>query len=272
VTPGVTARVDAPRAAARTALALLIALLVPGISAGQAPRTLTGAVVWVVDGDTIHVRLGDRLEKVRYIGVRAPEFQHRTKGDEPGGREATEANRRLVAGQTVRLELDREERDAYGRLLAYVYVGDVMVNAELIGHGYARASSIAPNLRHRALFLQRQRVARLRHLGLWKDAGSPPDPRAPDSPSRPRTTRPECSAQRPRCRPPRRSRRAPRCPARERRQPLPSSPMRIGLDNAGARHGGLIPSTTPSSRCDAPRPSRSAASSRSLPREAGGRW
>ncbi len=33
---------------------------------------MTGRVVWVVDGDTIHVRIGSRLEKVRYIGANAP--------------------------------------------------------------------------------------------------------------------------------------------------------------------------------------------------------
>jgi endonuclease YncB( thermonuclease family) len=50
-----------------------------------------------------------------------------------------ETNRKLVQGQTVRLELDVQERDRYGRLLAYVYVGDTMVNAELVAQGYARA-------------------------------------------------------------------------------------------------------------------------------------
>jgi endonuclease YncB( thermonuclease family) len=95
------------------------------------PRAfLIGTVVKVVDGDTVHVRVGDRIEKVRYIGMNAPELHHPTLGEQPGGREAAEANRKLVDGQTVRLELDVHERDRYGRLLAYVYVGDTMVNAE----------------------------------------------------------------------------------------------------------------------------------------------
>ena len=72
----------------------------------------------------IHVQLGGRREKVRYIGVNTPEVHHPTKGEQPGGREAQETNRRLVEGQAVRLELDVQARDRYGRLLAYVYVDD----------------------------------------------------------------------------------------------------------------------------------------------------
>src|SRR5947207_14235634 len=114
----------------------LIVLLawVTGI-AGAQPATLKGTVVRVVDGDTIHVRIGARVEKVRYIGVNTPEVHHPRKGEEPGGREAAEVNRRLVEGKRVRLELDVQERDRYGRLLAYVWVGDVMVNAELVRLG-----------------------------------------------------------------------------------------------------------------------------------------
>jgi endonuclease YncB( thermonuclease family) len=90
----------------------------------EAPRVLLARVLDVIDGDTINVVVSDRMEKVRYIGVDSPELHHPTKGAEPGGREATEANRQLVAGEQVRLELDVQERDRYGRLLAYVYVGN----------------------------------------------------------------------------------------------------------------------------------------------------
>lgn len=73
---------------------VLCSILRGGIGDAQAPRTLAGQVVNVVDGDTIHVRLGTQIEKVRYIGVTAPELHHATKGVEPLAREATEANRK----------------------------------------------------------------------------------------------------------------------------------------------------------------------------------
>ncbi|MDP2701684.1 MAG: hypothetical protein Q8P98_06420 [Candidatus Rokubacteria bacterium] len=78
---------------------------------------MRGRVVWVVDGDTIHVRVGPRLEKVRYIGVNAPEIPHpQARGWREGGARAREVNRRLVAGRDVRLELDLGRRDSYGHI------------------------------------------------------------------------------------------------------------------------------------------------------------
>ena len=67
---------------------------------------MTGRVVWVVDGDTIHVRVGSRLEKVRYIGIDAPEVPHEGRWWREGGALARAANRQLVGGQLVRLELE----------------------------------------------------------------------------------------------------------------------------------------------------------------------
>ena len=131
---------------------------------------MEGTVVRIVDSDTIHVRIGTRIEKVRYIGVNTPEVHHPTKGEEPGGREASEVNRQLVAGKHVRLELDVQERDRYGRLLAYVWVDDLMVNAELVKLGYAQVMTVPPNVRYQQLFLKLQRDAREAGRGLWRRA------------------------------------------------------------------------------------------------------
>jgi micrococcal nuclease len=60
----------------------------------------------VIDGDTIEVEIAGKAEKVRYIGVNTPETKHLTKGVESFGPEVAGANRRLVEGQTVRLEWD----------------------------------------------------------------------------------------------------------------------------------------------------------------------
>jgi micrococcal nuclease len=123
-----------------------------------------------VDGDTIHVKIGARIEKVRYIGVNTPELHHPTRGEEPGGRAALELNRQLTAGKRARLELDVQQRDRYGRLLAYIWVGDVMVNAELVRRGYAQVMTVPPNVRYQELFLKLQRDARQAGRGLWRRA------------------------------------------------------------------------------------------------------
>jgi micrococcal nuclease len=156
------------------ALVLLVALLLGAAPAvAEAPAAFDGVVVRVVDGDTVHVRLGDRVEKVRYIGVNTPEIHHPRKGEQPGGPEAHAVNRRLIDGKRVRLELDVQPRDRYGRLLAYVWVGQTMINAELVRLGYAQVMTVPPNVRHQALFLKLQRDAREAGRGLYLLHGGP---------------------------------------------------------------------------------------------------
>ena len=160
---------------ARSGAGALVALALLAVAVAHTPRvaaapSLDATVVKIVDGDTIHVQVNGRVEKVRYIGVNTPEVHHPTRGEEPGGREATAVNRQLVAGQRVRLELDVQERDRYGRLLAYVHVGSLMVNAELVRLGYAQVMTVPPNVRHQALFRRLQREAREAGRGLWQKA------------------------------------------------------------------------------------------------------
>jgi len=64
------------------------------------------------------------------------------------GKEATEANKRLVDGKDVELEFDVQRWDRYGRLLAYVYVDDVMMNEKLVQEGFARVSTYPPNVKY----------------------------------------------------------------------------------------------------------------------------
>ena len=163
------------RSFALVALALAAELTTMGFLgavAAEPSQSLLGTVIRIVDGDTTHVRVDGRVEKVRYIGVNTPETHHPTRGEEPGGREATEVNRRLVEGKSVRLELDVQLRDRYQRLLAYVWVkeahgSEVMVNADLVRLGYAQVMTIPPNVRHAATFRKLQAEAREKKIGLW---------------------------------------------------------------------------------------------------------
>lgn len=128
-----------------------------------------GRVVKVVDGDTIHVQLGAVREKVRYIGVDTPETKDPRRPVQCFGEQASQFNARLVGDERVRLHRDVEERDRYGRLLAYVHrVRDgLFVNAELARLGYAQPLTIAPNVRYADRFAALAREARAARRGLW---------------------------------------------------------------------------------------------------------
>jgi micrococcal nuclease len=147
---------------------VLLVLLGSVASAQPSGTVLEGVVLRVVDGDTVHVGVAGRIEKVRYIGVNTPELHHPTRGEESGGRAALAVNRDLVTGKRVRLELDVQVRDRYGRLLAYVWVAGVMVNAELVRRGFAQVMTVPPNVRYQVLFLELQREARQAGRGLWR--------------------------------------------------------------------------------------------------------
>ena len=143
-------------------------------------------VVAVLDGDTIII---DGGEKVRYAGLNTPETHHPDKLPEYCGQEAFEANRRLVAGKTVRLEFDERRRDKYGRLLAYVYVDSLFVNAELIQQGYAQVSTYKDNQRHHDDFARLQKDAIAARRGMWGGCGDLRTPRTPSKPYPPRAGR-----------------------------------------------------------------------------------
>ena len=119
----------------------------------------------MIDGDTFAV--GE--ERVRLIGIDTPESVKPGTPVECFAREASAAMKRLVEGRRVRLVRDVEERDRYGRRLAYVYrVRDgLFVNADLIRAGYAQPLAIAPDVRFADRFADLAREARERGRGLW---------------------------------------------------------------------------------------------------------
>ena len=113
---------------------LLVTLVLAGVVAACALPTTQPAnapieakVIRVIDGDTIEVGIEGSLYKVRYIGIDTPEMVHPPEPAEYFSKEASEKNRELVDGRTVLLEKDVSETDEYGRLLRYVWVGDMMV-------------------------------------------------------------------------------------------------------------------------------------------------
>ena len=105
-------------------------------------------VTRVIDGDTIDVLLNGETVRIRYLQINTPER------DQPCFRESTQANAELVAGQTVRLVPDVELVDPFGRLLRYVYVGDIMVERALVEGGFAEVVLYPPNDMHYEEFVR----------------------------------------------------------------------------------------------------------------------
>lgn len=121
-------------------------------------------VVRVVDGDTIEIEGG---QKVRYIGINTPETHDPRRPVQCFGKEAAAKNKELIEGKEVYLEKDVSETDKYGRLLRYVYVGDLFINDYLVREGYAHASSYPPDVKYQAQFRNAQKEAQDNNRGFW---------------------------------------------------------------------------------------------------------
>ena len=133
----------------------------------EAQRDRHARVTKVTDGDTIRLA---GLGPVRLIGVDTPEVYG---GAECFGSAASEfAKRLLPLGTRVRYRPGVDDRDPYGRLLAYVWLPDGrMLNRVLVEQGYAQPLTIAPNVEFAARFRAAARAARRAGLGLWRACG-----------------------------------------------------------------------------------------------------
>lgn len=128
----------------------------------------------VVDGDTVVVRVGDRSETVRLIGIDTPESVDRARPVQCYG---AEASRRLAetlpVGTAVTLVRDIEPRDAYDRLLAYVVRSsdELFVNLDLVIAGYAAVLEYPPNVYYSDLLARAESAAIAAGRGLWGVCG-----------------------------------------------------------------------------------------------------
>ncbi len=122
-------------------------------------------VRWVIDGDTVVIETG---EKVRYAGINAPEIAHNNEPGEPFGQAALKANIELVKDKRVLLEFAKQDRDRFGRLLAYVFLPDgTFVQEELIRRGLAFVFYNPPNLKYFKRLLRIQQQAIREQKGIW---------------------------------------------------------------------------------------------------------
>lgn len=125
-------------------------------------ETLQGTCVAVYDGDTLTLMVGDSKEKIRLLGIDAPEMKQA-----PWGAQSRDFARSLALNKQVRIETDVQPRDRYGRLLGYAYVGDTFINLELIRQGHAVLLTYPPNVKYVERFTAAQTEARSKGLGIW---------------------------------------------------------------------------------------------------------
>ncbi len=127
------------------------------LSCPQTKENIYGKVVGITDGDTIIVLTDSRTQlKVRLEGIDCPE------SGQDFGEKARQATADLCFKQAVKLVKSGEDR--YGRTLAFVYVGNMCVNKELLSRGMAwhfKKYNKDPEL------ARLENEARMKKTGLW---------------------------------------------------------------------------------------------------------
>lgn len=133
-----------------------------GLTGVALAETLQGTCVSVYDGDTLTLMVGDRKEKIRLLGIDAPEMKQA-----PWGKQSRDFARGLALNKQLRIETDVQPRDRYGRLLGYAYAGDTFINLELVRQGQAVLLTYPPNVKYVERFTAAQKEARAKGLGIW---------------------------------------------------------------------------------------------------------
>ena len=128
----------------------------------------TYEVIRVVDGDTFVIKYNGQNERVRLIGIDTPESVHPDEEKNTEfGEQVSKYSKEMLTGKKIVLEFDVEQRDKYGRLLAYVYLDGQMYNELLLKRGYAKLATYPPNVKYVEDFKALQKEARENKVGLW---------------------------------------------------------------------------------------------------------
>ncbi|MED2970894.1 thermonuclease family protein [Fictibacillus sp. B-59209] len=135
----------------------------------SAVKGMPATVTYVVDGDTLDVKFKNgKTERIRMLLIDTPETKHPRLGVQPFGPESSKFTKTQLTGKKVGVELDVSERDKYGRLLAYIWIGKQNFNQLLLEKGLARVAYVyPPNTKYVDQFRATQEKAQKAGVGIW---------------------------------------------------------------------------------------------------------
>ena len=124
-----------------------------------------------VDGDTAKFIIDDEVKSVRFLAIDTPETVHPTKGEQPYGKEASDFTcNSLKKAKKIVLEYEEGNKiDKYDRILAWVWIDDVLLQDELIKLGYAEVAYLYDDYKYTSLLKDHQAIAEANLLGIWNN-------------------------------------------------------------------------------------------------------
>lgn len=131
-----------------------------------------------IDGDTAKLMIRNEEKTVRFLAIDTPETKNSEKGEEPFGEEASNFTcSALKKAKTIYLEYDgnSDKEDKYGRILAFIYVDDKLLEQQLIENGLAKVAYIYGDYAHVDDLRKSEEIAKSRKIGIWSEETSLPD-------------------------------------------------------------------------------------------------
>ena len=122
-----------------------------------------------VDGDTIKVTYKDEIKTIRMLAIDTPESVIQQE-EEAYGKEASEYTCNLVKNaKKLEIEFDEnsDEYDKYGRLLAWVFVDDYLLQDALVRNGYAEVAYLYGKYKYTDTLKDHEELAKAEELNIW---------------------------------------------------------------------------------------------------------
>ncbi|UOQ92211.1 thermonuclease family protein [Halobacillus shinanisalinarum] len=141
------------------------------LASNEREKETNATVTRVIDGDTLEVSMNGQIEDVRLLLVDTPETVHPSEPVQPFGPEASQFVKENLSGEKVRVKVGQEERDHYGRLLAYVFIDGKTIQEMLLSEGLARTAYLYNDLTMLDEFHEAQKPARTSEIGVWSIPG-----------------------------------------------------------------------------------------------------
>lgn len=123
-----------------------------------------------VDGDTFKIIINNEKKSVRMIAIDTPESVHPTKEEEYYGKESSEYTcNKLQNASKIELEYDKnsDKEDKYGRLVAWVFVDDILLQQDLVEKGYAKVAYLYDDYKYTSILEEKQELASAKNIGIW---------------------------------------------------------------------------------------------------------
>ena len=135
------------------------------------PHGVKAKVVRVIDGDSIEVLMNGKQQQIRMLLIDTPETKHPQKPVEPFGPEASQFATETLKNKTVGIQVGKERTDKYGRVLAYVWVGNTTYQEMVLKKGLASTAYLYNDLTMLDQFHKAQDIARKKKIGVWSIPG-----------------------------------------------------------------------------------------------------